>query len=274
MTPDTLSPEYRDSLLAGGLTSHQAKMYEILIKRGKRSASSAALGAHVPRTLAYKALKELESLGLVSKEDAPGMVAQFSAVHPFKLKEVMDNKYKQAKDARTAIDNILGKIISDFNTTSGAPGIRILEGKHGIAELYEDILNERQTIKLIRSPEDDAHPELATMVQKQIEEEKRLGIHTFAITPIEEGAPLAIIVHDSERLTTRRMVPRDKMMIPAQIVIYANKVAITAYKGAIITTIIENPAIKTTFEMTFDYLWSLAEDDHNRIYATLSHTER
>jgi len=140
----------------------------------------------------------------------------------------------------------------------------------GVAELYEDILNERQPIKLIRSPEDSRHPELADMVRKQIGEQQKLGIQTHAITALAEGTPAEIIAFDKDRLVTRRIVPREKLAVPAQIIIYANKVAITAYEDAIITTIIENPAIRKTFEMVFDYLWGSAEQDHRRILSTIN----
>lgn len=199
----------------------------------------------------------------------PGKVAVFSAAHPFKLKEIVDKRFEETKDAKTAIDGVLGKLISDFNTRAGAPGIRILEGVSGIAELYEDILNERQLLKLVRSPQDRMHPELGKMIQAQIEQQVRLGMRTMAITPLEEGTPFEIIAHDAERLTVRRIVPVDKLSVPAQIAIYANKVAITAYDPAIITTIIENPAIRATFDLLFDYLWELSERDHQRIFQTI-----
>ncbi|MFZ1075452.1 MAG: helix-turn-helix domain-containing protein [Minisyncoccia bacterium] len=266
------SPNYQ-SLAEGGLTVHQAKMYETIVRQGKMTASRAARLAGVPRTLAYKALQELQKLGLIEKEDAPGKVALFSAAHPFKLKEIVDKRFEQAKEARIAVDGVLAKLISDFNAKSGSPGIRILEGVAGVAELYEDILNNRQDMKLIRSPEDNRHPELAEVLRAQIAEQRKLGIQTQAITPLAENllkrSLEEIIARDSERLTTRRFVPAERLNIPAQILMYGNKVGITAYKESIITTIIENPAIHATFEMIFNYLWDLAEEDHRRILASL-----
>jgi len=265
-------PTYYQTLVEGGLNINQAKMYETIVRGGKLPASHAARLANVPRTLGYKALQELQTLGLIGKEDVPGKVATFSAAHPFKLKEMVDQRYTQAKDAKVAIEGVLGKLISDFNTRSGAPGLRILEGAAGVAELYEDILNERQPIKLIRSPEDSRHPELAEMVRKQIGEQKKIGIQTQAITALAEGTPAEIIAFDDERLVTRRIVPKEKLAVPAQIIIYANKVAITAYEDAVITTIIENPAIRKTFEMVFDYLWGSAEQDHQKILKTIKNS--
>ncbi len=257
------------ALIEGGLTQNQAKIYEALVAHGVLPASTAARLANVPRTLGYKALGELVGLGLVAKTDNPGEVATFAAAHPLKLKELADKRYEDAKDARVALDGVLSKLISEFNTITGTPGVRILEGVAGVVELYEDQLNEGQNIRLIRSLHDRDVPELIEIVRKQITAQAEAKIHVRAITPLTEFVTAAVIATDAERLVERRLVPADALAIPAQIVIYANKVAITAYKNGIITTIIENPAIKTTFEMIFEYMWKLSEADHNLIMEKL-----
>src|SRR3989344_7089288 len=99
-------PTYYQTLVEGGLNINQAKMYETIVRGGKLPASHAARLANVPRTLGYKALQELQTLGLIGKEDVPGKVATFSAAHPFKLKEMVDQRYTQAKDAKVPIEGV------------------------------------------------------------------------------------------------------------------------------------------------------------------------
>lgn len=253
-------PSYYQALVEGGLTLNQAKMYEIIVRQGKLPASHAARLANVPRTLGYKALQELQVLGLIEKEDALGKVATFSAAHPFKFKEIVDKRYGQAKDAKNAVEGVLSKLISDFNTRSGAPGLRILEGISGIAELYEDELNERQPIRLIRSPKDDDFPELKPLVQNQIKEQLRLNISVRVIAPLN---PRTMYSLDKEFNIERRIIPPGEFAIPAQIAIYANKVAITSYELPLITTLIENVPIRQTFEILFEYIWKMCEPHHN-----------
>lgn len=255
---DATRLRYHHALTEGGLTQHQAKMYEAVLKHGTQTASKLARLSGVPRTLGYKALQELQALGLVEKDDAPGRVARFSALHPFKLKEVVDKRYGQAKDAKDAIDNALSKMISDFNTMAGAPGVRILEGLSGIAELYEDELNERQPIKLIRSPEDDTFTEIRGMILKQITEQVRLGIRVRVIAPFN---PYTQYQHDKERLIERRILPAELFAIKAQIAIYGNKVAITSY-NPLMTTLIESEPIRQTFELIFNHLWESIKPEY------------
>jgi hypothetical protein len=159
----------------------------------------------------------------------------------------------------------LGKLITDFNTAAGSPGVRILEGIAGVAELYEDQLNEAQPILLMRSPKDNDHADLDALVQRQIVEQAKLGLKVRVISPLTSTTASKVLVRDKERLVERRILPPETFPIPAEVAIYANKVALTAFKGPLITTIIENTAIRQTFELIFEYMWAAAEPEHKKI---------
>lgn len=193
----------------------------------------------------------------------------FIPVHPLRLKEVAVDAYKKAQEAITAVDTIFDRMISDYNTVSGQPGVRILEGVSGMSSLYEDILNEKQNICLIRSPDDDKFPELTALVEKQIREQVRLGIKTRAITPLVPETPETVL-YDAARLVERRIIPLEKFQTPAQIVLYAHKVALTSYDQTLMTTIIENTAIAATFATLFEYIWTMATPEHERILANMA----
>ena len=257
----------RESLVQSGLSSGQSALYEALKQHGPLTATRLAFLANVPRTLSYKLLGELESLGLVSKQEVSGKVARFVPAHPLKLKELADKRFEDAKDAKNALNTALAKLVSDFNTIAGAPGVRILEGVAGVAELYEDELNERQPIRLIRSPKDDDVPELHPLVKKQLAEQVKLGISVRVIAPLN---PKTEYRRDAERLIERRIVPTERFNIPSQVAIYANKVAITSYEEPLMTTIIENTPIRKTFEIMFEYMWASAEAEDQKIRATFT----
>ena len=142
---------YEQHLTTIGLSREQARIYEMLVRSGALQASVVARKTALPRTLAYTVLSQLQKLGLVEKQKKKGSVSTFSAAHPFKIQELARKRLSAAEQAGTALNGILSSIISDFNTSSGQPGIRILEGIEGLKELYKDVLRERQTICLIRS---------------------------------------------------------------------------------------------------------------------------
>jgi sugar-specific transcriptional regulator TrmB len=253
------------ALIQAGLTGHQAAIYEALIHFGSQKATKIAFLAGVPRTLSYKVLQELQDLGLISKKDETGSVSIFTPAHPLKLKELADKRLEEAKGAKAALEGTLSKLISDFNTVAGSPGVRILEGIAGVAELYEDQLNEGQTIRLIRSPRDHSAPGFKELVEHQIREQVRLKMLVRVISPRGSGTPHQIRTQSKERLVERRVMPAEEFQIPAEVVIYANKVALTAFEGPLITTIIENAAIRQTFEILFEYIWAKSEPEHIKI---------
>jgi hypothetical protein len=63
------------------------------------------------------------------------------------------------------------------------------------------------------------------------------------------------VTHKLERNITRKVVPKEKLELPSQIIIYNNTVSITSLKKEVITTIIENEDIAQTFKKLFNYLW-------------------
>lgn len=257
--------------MQAGLTRHQAAVYSALVKMGRKQASTVARETGVSRPLTYKALGELQSMELVEKHDAPGKVAEFSAAHPLKLQELITRRLEAAERAKQSAENILSALISDFTKVSGQPGVRILQGPNGVKELYGDILRERQPIMLIRSPNDKSHPEVALLIEDQVKRQVNLGISVQAITPLGLDTPKKQLEKDKSVLMTRRIVPIDKFGIPAQVIIYANKVSITAFDSTLMTTIVENPTIAQTFRVMFEFIWDAATTKHEHLRAIIMH---
>ncbi len=248
-----------------GLTKDQASVYTCLLQKGSSPASRVALYTKLSRPLTYKLLDELIAYNIVTKEDSAGVVARFTAEHPLKLRELITQKRNELEQKNSALEDIMSSLVSEYTALSGKPGVRILTGIDGVAELYEDILNESEDIMLIRSPKDAEHPELQSLVTKQVDAQVASAIHTKAITPFTDETHEELETWDAPHLITRHLVSLEKLHIPAQIIIYADKVAITAYEDILITTIIENDAINTTFKMIFSFLWDVVADEDREI---------
>ena len=252
-------------LIQAGLTKDQATIYISLLTRGRSAASKLVPLTTLSRPMVYRILDELVTLGLVTKHDAPKMVSQFESAHPLKLREFIDAKRSEVETKHKALESVLGSLISDYTALSGKPGVRILQGLAGISELYEDILNENVDIQLIRSPYDDRFPELLAVVLEQIKNQVKVGIHTQAITPFDNETTEELETDDSRNLVERRLASLETLDLPAQIILYADKVAITAFDTELMTTIIQNPAISKTFQMLFGFMWTQLESEDTRI---------
>lgn len=258
---------YEQHLMQAGLTKEQASAYETLVKNGPMQARVLSRRIGIPRTFAYAVLTELQRLGLVESKKEKGSITTFSPAHPFRLQELARDNLRKAEHSVTSVEGALAALISDFNTSSGRPGIRILGGIEGIRELYADILRERQPISLIRSPNDSLFPELRDLVERQKKEQARLGITARVLTSKRHENIAAKIAEDKTVRISRCTIPDEKMTPPAQTIIYANKVALTSYNDQIITTIIENKDICTTFRLIFEYMWHVSYPAHLRLVA-------
>jgi sugar-specific transcriptional regulator TrmB len=139
-------PQSTPALIQGGLTPAQASLYETLIQQGQLNARRASFIAGVPRTLGYKILGELEALGLVVKNDKPGKVAEFSAAHPAKLKELAEKRFEQARDAKVALESAVFKLISDFDRVSALQGVKVIEGASGLRDFVEKTLFDQKPL--------------------------------------------------------------------------------------------------------------------------------
>jgi sugar-specific transcriptional regulator TrmB len=257
-------------VLAKVLPKDEAVTYLYLLDKAPKKAAEIAKDLLFARPIAYKVLERLIEKELVVKHKKNGAVAVYNPQHPANLKAYIDGRTREVETQRAIFDASLPSLVSEFHTRfGGIPGFRIILGTEGLHELYDDVLNEGKDILLIRSPKDHGTPELRELVLKQIAAQVALGIHTKAVTPLRPVIDPDILAADKRNLVERRIVPEGVLAIPAQIIIYANKVGITAYGDSLMTTIIENPAIHETFEILFNYIWQKAEPDHNTILAEM-----
>ena len=260
MTPNNVNL-YEQALTYLGLSTDQSHVYELLLQKGGRQAGQIPRALGISRPHAYKILDELIELGLITKEMLPGKPAQFIPVHPFALQELARKRKEESEIASQMVQGIMGSLISDYTSSSRVPGIRIISGFEGLKELYDDILHTKKDISLLRSTRDDHRPELLELVLKQIQKQVSLGINARLISPLPADIQgEALRSRDSSRLTTRKIFSRESFSVPSQILLYGNKVGITAYEDQLMTTIIENEAIAITFQSIFEILWETAKN--------------
>jgi sugar-specific transcriptional regulator TrmB len=249
------------ALITLRISQNAQVIFKTLLSGGTLRASSAAKSAGIPRELTYRALEELEEKELIKKIEPKHGVALFQAVHP----EIIIKKLKESVAHVDSVQNVLrdtmSTLVGTYNKGIGIPTVEFKEGIEGLKYLYNDIINEGQDIYLIRSPLDVQHPEIKEIIKNHREEQKKNGMHTFMITSFTNPALTLeeVIERDKKYLVERHLAPRNLLNIPAQIKIYGQKVAITSFDGQIITTIIENKAIRDTFLILFKILWSMGK---------------
>jgi len=256
---ETEIADYQQSLTQAGLTSHQAAVYEALIKNGALPARTVGLKSGLSRPLAYKILDELEALGLAEKHEKPRAVAKFAAAHPLKLKEIADKRFEAAQGAKQAMEGTLGKLISDFNLQSGKPGVQFFEGLEGIKKVLDDSLTSTETIY--------AYSDLAAIAghipdinKAYVAERMRRNINKRGLVPDtpENRAFMTGYKDKTLEMTETRFLPLDKAPFSTVMQIYDNKVSYSVLgEKQFIGVIIADPHVYKMHRILYDYLWSI-----------------
>lgn len=248
---------YTQALISAGLNQEQAHIYEVLLQRGTRLAGQLPKVLGLSRPYVYKLLDELIEMGLVVKEDPPGKPAQFLPAHPFAIRELIRRRQEDVETAKETVDGVLAALVSDFSHVSKVPGVRILVGDEGLETVNTDIRKDRNNVRFIRSTLNPGSHERMERNTRHIEGAVKLGIHTRIIGPVPDHVPAnELPARDKARLVERRVLAPEFGPLPARVLIYGNKVALTSYEETIMTTLIENEGIATTLGSMFELIWN------------------
>jgi len=256
---------YRDILAQAGLEEKEAIVYETLLKNGQMAA-----GELLPKTIfkrgdLYNILYALKSKGFISEKEIRGR-KRFEASDPGKIKDYLEEQKRKTENSRRLLDKILPQMMSDYNLFVAKPSVRCYEGKAGLARLYDELNASRpKEILLLRSVFDDQWPEIDRLVNRQIKKQIQLKIKTKALTPLVAETKKTYLNLDRQRLVERRILKKEIFSLPAQVLIWDETVAITSFRGKMITSIIEDANIALTFRIIFAYIWQASAKGHQAI---------
>ena len=245
---------YLSELQEAGLTPHPAALYETLVRRGPLPASKATLHAAVPRTLGYAVLKQLEDVGLVSKTDQPGKVAQFSAAHPNLLQERIEASAKSAERAATALKSILPDLSSAYNLATSRPGIRFYEGLEGIKAVLEDTLTAKETIYSYADL-DMVEKHIGEINRDYVAKRERLGLKKKVLFPDTQENRFVLEGYHV-KITDAKLIPAGGHSFQTVMQIYDGKISyFTLGTEALVGVIITDPHIYEMHKALFESLW-------------------
>lgn len=243
-------------IIDSGLNPEQTKIYLFLLESGLSNAKTISKNTDIGRALTYKILDQLLKIDLVEKRDDLGKISLFFPGHPQKLKEFAEIKSRSAIAAQENLQTIFGTLASNYNLLSGKPNVQFYEGISGLKKIYDDILDMGQDIRVISSPIDENRLDVLHLIKEQIEKQTAKNIRTRAITPLGSQKIATPISEDEKFMITRKEIPAEKLHLPAQIILYGDKVAITNFKESVVSVLIESKYIHETFVKMFEYIWN------------------
>jgi len=253
---------YEKLLSDVGLTKEQSLVYEMLLKTGFTPASRLSTGTGIKRSLVYKILDQLISLGLTEKREDIGKVALFFPAHPSKLKELISQKEESLKTATLSLGGALGQLTSAFNLLSGKPNIQFFEGEDGVRKVLKDSLSSSEIIDAYSDIEsiEKYIPEINT---EYVAKRRKFGVKKRGLI-LDTPKARQLLEGYNPDITENKFMKCS--MVPPQtqtiLQIYDNKVSFISLGENLFTgTIIENPHIYFLQKYLYQCLWEASGKD-------------
>jgi sugar-specific transcriptional regulator TrmB len=229
-----------------GLEGKKARIYLACLELGETTIVQIARKAGTKRTTVYENIAEMVGMGYV-KMTTKGKRKRYLAINPHDLKTLIRKK-------ESLVDQILPDLISINNVSEIKPKVWFFEGKTGILEAYEDILNYPDTevvgwvsgevLKMFNWQ--DVERYVAKRQRKKI-------LETLIITGDKESQ--AFIENASHQLRKLKVVDADEYPFKIEINVYSNRVALFSIKDKM-AVIIESEPIASAMRMIFRMCWN------------------
>ncbi|MBU0975247.1 MAG: helix-turn-helix domain-containing protein [Patescibacteria group bacterium] len=119
------------------LNDKEIKVYLALIQSGPSSVQNISRVTSISRSTVYQRIENLKKAGLVIFEFGDkGQVVR--AIHPDKLKEIIEKRVEESKKLSAEFDSILPELANIYQPTSTKAKILHFEGKDGIQRMIYD----------------------------------------------------------------------------------------------------------------------------------------
>lgn len=115
-----------------GLSGNRADVYVSLLEISPATISELARKSGIHRPLLYKALPELEKIGLVTSGPR-GKLRQYFAEEPTKLSNLFANLENE-------LNELLPQLRSIYRTQDSKPVVKLYTGKNGVSLVFSDVL--------------------------------------------------------------------------------------------------------------------------------------
>jgi sugar-specific transcriptional regulator TrmB len=248
-----------EELINAGLKEKEALIYNTLLSSGNLPVNEIIKKTNLKRGIVYKSLYDLIEKGLVS-EDSTKKKLFFKPEHPFKLSEIVEQKYKEALKNQNTLSTILPQLVSSFKSAGNKPGIKTYEGIEGIKEVFLDIINTKQKIYSIRQTS-DLFPGLYDWFQNVYKPLRRENkIWTNIILTQETSYATDYLLKEPEKYREIRYIKDSVLPEGIEMNIYGDKVAFINFNknSDLFAIVIQNPLIINTQKALFELAWETA----------------
>lgn len=259
-------PIINDVLAQAGLDNKEASVYNTLLSSGGLTVLEIANKSGQKRTNLYNILENLKHQNLV-KEIKEESTTKYFPQSPREIEKLLERRSQMVHHAKLNYEILINSLQSQFTLIEHKPLITYFEGIKGLQRLYDDINDTGEDILLLRSTFDDKRKDVDDLIATQIVEQVKRGIHAKVVGPLEDvdEAKALYTKYDKARLVEERFIKNFPFELPAQIMIYGTKTAISTIRKDIIITIIDHKDVTETYRVLFNFIWEYSTPEHNEI---------
>ncbi len=228
-----------------GFTSNEARVYLTLLRIGRSQAGRLSKECGLERTSTYNALSRLTKEGVVSFVIESNKKV-FAAAEPEKILDLFKEREERAKLLIPTLTNIR-KFEKEKET------ILKFKGYSGIKTVFGDILKscKHGDEYLVIGMEGQLSKRMPTFSEIYVSRKDKKKLRTRALVRLTAPG------RKMSKFTIARYLPQESIS-PANINIYADKVAIIMWSENPESIIIDNPEAAQAFRSYFEFMWKHA----------------
>lgn len=251
-------------LSALGLNEKQSQTYRYLLEHGSLTASQLAKALGEQRTNIYLIVDALIAAGLVEKDESKP-VAQFKVANPEKLQDLMTTQQRNLATSSVRMKQALPELLGLYHLNTAYDGMAYFEGLKGYEAALEEMNKISGEVCVFGASElEGVRPDAWAVLLKQLSKRAQLKIktrilfETALMGPTRKESRLSV---DVSPLLQRHMEARFWGNSPyeGEIALYDNAVVLTSYDEKLVSLVIKNNTIATTFKSVFNTAWEQAE---------------
>jgi sugar-specific transcriptional regulator TrmB len=249
-----------------GLDELEISCYFALLRQSPQKASDLCKKLDVPKATILSALYRLsDELGIIRKSKKKNSFL-FLVEDAKDLLSYIERKEEEMKNSKTQIENILPELRSMQSYDVKKPQIFYYEGKDGIRQAFEKVLEEADEIIGYGSNEDD-RKYTSELYPHYYERRVKRKIPVKAIVPALPFNVFDTLENSAKHLRETHLVDKE-WNYPIQVNVYKNTSVFYSFEESFALMIKSKPisdCLKKIFELAFDGTKDLDKNNRSRI---------
>ncbi len=250
----------QEKIKQSGLTDKESDIYLALLELGQASVSEISKKTGISRTFCYDILNKLAIYGLVDYISLEGKKRRYSAEHPRKLLNHLDNQKKKYERNHKSMEELLPDLVSLYKTDN-KPVIKFYEGVDGIKQALNQTLGSKTEILSSTDVDEWSSPLFEKFIQQYFQERKNKKINEKVLVSPTTQSLEYMKNHPAKSYTEYRWLPKEKTPpFGCEVNIWEDKILMAVLKDPSMAVIIESKPLAGALKSIFELAWSAAEE--------------